>query len=625
MSNKIAVIYLAFVICILTGCGKAEKKHLDTTMDFKSNQQDNEDKEEIKKTEVKSVIDEQTGDLGDYGIMRDLAAAEIVADMRIGWNLGNTFDSIGTETSWGNPKTTKEMIDAVALAGFNTIRIPVTWYGHMGAAPEFTIDESWLARIGEVIDYCMDNKMYVILNTHHEDEWLLPKEEGYDEVEKQFTNLWKQIASYYAGYGDYLLFEGMNEPRIKGGENEWNGGTSEGRKIVNKLNKAFIDTVRSTGGNNKTRSLLVTTFAAQAHDVGMKDLLVPEENNIIVSIHAYMPYRFTYYNNETWDLKEWDGTANYEIASLFQSLDNHFISKGIPVIITEFGAVNKLQVEGGENNLQARSRWVSFYLMKAREYGIPCIWWDNGYYESGNELFGIFNRLDRNFYQPELLEAMMWAVDPENKLTADEAFADSFEKSSGNLDEAGRAIAQYGTPIIDGVIDNQWDSIEEISPKVIVGTNVTSTGSIKLLWDENYLYTLFTVYDKDLDLSATNDYEQDSVELFLDENNDKGAVYQSDDVHYRVNYEGWNTYPSGDKSRWNTSVSPIKDDGGSIIGYVVETAFKWNTKPQIGKVVGFDLQINDAANGARKGTLTIFDPTGTAWNVPSAMGELILQ
>lgn len=625
MNNKIAVIYLMLVICMLTGCGKAKKNDIGSTMDPQSNQQLNGDKEEINKTGAKGLIEEQVRDCGDFGIMRDLTATEIVADMRIGWNLGNTFDSIGTETSWGNPKTTKEMIDAVASAGFNTIRIPVTWYGYMGEAPEYTVDETWLARIGEVIDYCMDNKMYVILNTHHEDEWLLPKKEGYEAVEKQFIKLWEQIGNYYAGYGDYLLFEGMNEPRIKGGLNEWNGGTSEGREIVNKLNSVFIDTVRSTGGNNETRSLLVTTFAAQAHEMGMKELIVSKDNNIIVSIHAYMPYRFTYYNNETWDLKEWDGTANNEIASLFKSIDNHFISNGIPVIITEYGAVNKLQVDGGENNLQARSRWVSYYLMKAREYGIPCIWWDNGYYESGNELFGIFNRLDKKFYEPELLKAMMWAVDPENKLTADESFVDSFEKSSGNIDEAGRAIAQYGTPIIDGVIEDQWDSIEEISPKVIVGSNVTSTGSIKLLWDEDYLYTLFIVYDKDLDLSGINDYEQDSVELFLDESNDKGVAYQSDDVHYRVNYEGWNTNPSGDKSRWNTSVSLIQDDGGNVIGYVAETSVKWNAEPERGKVVGFDLQINDAANGVRKGTLTAFDSTGTAWNVPSAMGELILN
>lgn len=351
----------------------------------------------------------QEEDTRPLGEMRDITAAELIAEMGAGWNLGNSLDAEGGETAWGNPLTTKEMIDEVQKAGFNTIRIPTTWDGHIGEAPDFTVDEQWFDRVEEVVDYALEDNMYVILNAHHEEEWLKPQYDGLDDVKAEFSSLWTQIAQHFADYGDHLIFEGMNEPRIKGGTNEWNGGTEEGRDALNQLNDTFISTVRATGGNNEKRTLLITTFAAQSVPVAIENLTVPDDKYVGVSIHAYTPYRFTYDSvGESWNTAYFDNSCAAEIDTLFTNLDKTFISKDIPVIITEYGAVTKMiDKDWFIDNNDEVAKWASYYVSAAEKYGIPCIWWDNGYHSSGNELFGLFDRTELSWYSPEIVKAIM--------------------------------------------------------------------------------------------------------------------------------------------------------------------------------------------------------------------------
>ena len=340
--------------------------------------------------------------------MRDISVNGLVSEMKTGWNLGNTMDAKGGETAWGNPVTTSEMIDAVADAGFNLIRIPTTWDGHFDDENGYKIDEEWMNRVEEVVNYALDNDMYVILNSHHETDWIKPTMEDVDSVLPKFTAMWQQIAERFANYGDHLLFEGLNEPRIEGGANEWNGGTEDGRKALNILNKAFVDTVRATGGNNAARGLLITTFAAAVAESTLKELEIPDDPNIIISLHAYTPYRYTYHSGESWEAYSYDDSVGKEIDQVFDLMDKYFISKGIPVIITEYGAVSKQLGDSlFERNDAENVKWVTHYLKRAKQSGIPCVWWDNGYYFGGNELFGIFNRADCNWFVPDLVETIM--------------------------------------------------------------------------------------------------------------------------------------------------------------------------------------------------------------------------
>lgn len=343
--------------------------------------------------------------------MRDTKT--IIQSMKTGWNLGNSMDCFGGETAWGNPKTTKEMIDAVAAAGFNTIRIPVTWHEQTGQAPEYKIAQSWLERVKELVDYAYDNKMYVIVNMHHENKWIKPQKDGFNQVIEQYKIMWNQIATYFADYDDHLLFEAMNEPRIEFSENEWTGGSEENREYVNQLEGAFVEEVRSTGGNNADRTILITTVGASASEEAIYGLRIPEDEHIAVSIHPYTPHHFAYANDAIGSVAVWDGSLNKEIDEVMERIYEAYISKGVPAIITEYGAVNKLYVneEGKEvPNEDEVIKWVNYYLSKASSIGVPCIWWDNGYYTSGDEYFGIFNRSDCTWFTPKLKDAIISAT-----------------------------------------------------------------------------------------------------------------------------------------------------------------------------------------------------------------------
>ena len=328
-------------------------------------------------------------------------AKDLVAQMKVGWNLGNTMDATGgsgldAETSWGNVETTKLMIDQVKDAGFNVFRLPVSWGTHMDE--NYTVDEAWMNRVQEIVDYGIDNGMFVILNTHHE-EWYMPKKDRADKDIEQLKALWKQICDRFQGYDEHLIFEGVNEPRLRGEGNEWIGD-SESREVVNQYAKAFVETVRASGGNNPNRCIMVTPYAASSTKQNMEALEVPQgDDKIIVSIHAYLPYSFALDTAGTDQYTSIDSS----ITTLFTDINEVFLSKGIPVIIGEFGSVNKA-------NTEARVQCVKDYLSTAKQYGVPCCWWDNGTRIGNGENFGLLNRSEGGWYFPEIIDAIKETV-----------------------------------------------------------------------------------------------------------------------------------------------------------------------------------------------------------------------
>lgn len=236
------------------------------------------------------------------GEIKDISSVELVKDMKIGWSLGNTLDA-GNESnrgqdpgaiekSWGNPDTTKEMIDEIKKAGFNVLRVPTTWDWSTGEAPEYKISDEWFARVKEIVDYGMENDMYVILNIHHE-TWHYPTEDNYEAASDRLKKVWTQIGNYFKDYDEHLIFEGLNEPRVIGTSEEWNGGSDATREVVNKLDADFVSTIRSLDGNNKLRHLMIPGYAASSSEVALKALKIPEnDDKLIVSVHAYTPYNF---------------------------------------------------------------------------------------------------------------------------------------------------------------------------------------------------------------------------------------------------------------------------------------------------------------------------------------------
>jgi endoglucanase len=322
------------------------------------------------------------------------SAAGFVAKIKIGWNLGNTLDAHpSNETSWGNPRTTKAMITAIKEAGFNTIRIPVSW-SMVAPKPDYTITSAAMSRVKEVVGYAVENNLYIILNSHHDNGIFKLRNNEIEESKKALQSIWSQIAEAFKDYDYNLIFEGLNEPRTIGSQGEWNGGTPEERNNLNTLHQLFVDTVRASGGNNEKRILMIPTYAASADSTAMSALVIPNDpkNNvkkIIVSLHSYVPNAFTFPwgGSKTWSKYSDTGSIN----SFFNSANSTFITgKGVPVIAGEFGAVNK-------NNEDARAEWAEYYVSYGKSKGIPCVLWDNGAFSGDSELFGFLNRGNNTF------------------------------------------------------------------------------------------------------------------------------------------------------------------------------------------------------------------------------------
>lgn len=351
---------------------------------------------------------ESTGDRG-YQKMRDISASELVKELKIGWCLGNTLEStIGRtdgaisdyETGWGNSATTEEMIKGVADAGFNVLRLPVSWGEHLSDDGNYTINEEWLNRVNEVVDYGIDNGLTVILNTHHE-SWLYPDYAHLEQNKEQLAKIWTQIGNRFEGYNEKLIFEGLNEPRKVNTPYEWNGGDDEGQDAVNQLNMTFIETIRSLGGNNPMRHLVIPAYAASPEPRALDALKLPEnDDKIIVSVHAYLPYNFALANPGTAEWDENDPACTNAISDLMELLKVMFVDNGTPVIISEMGAVNR-------NNPEARAKWAEFYIRTAHQAGIPCMWWDNGAYLGNGELFGLYIRKSGKWIFSDVVDGMM--------------------------------------------------------------------------------------------------------------------------------------------------------------------------------------------------------------------------
>lgn len=357
----------------------------------------------------------------------DVNGFDLVLDMQNGWNLGNTMDAIGSgglnsETSWSQPKTTKAMIEGLAASGIKTIRIPTSWAKHI-VDKNYTIDPEWMARVKEIVDWAIGADMYVILNTHH-DNWdspeamngikgYYPNTENLEESKRFIENVWAQISlAFNNGYDEKLIFETMNEPRLRGTANEWwnDKNSSEyydASDCLNELNQLALNTIRKSGGNNKKRFVMIPALCASVDSALTDEFKMPddlaefgEDPHLILSVHMYSPYDFAM---GTPGGKAFTNRHKIELASTFNKLEDKMVRYGYPVVIGEYGATNK-------GNLEDRIAWFEYFNTTARSHGYTAVLWDNGQYdpnENEGERFGFYNRNNQSWYFPEILEAIV--------------------------------------------------------------------------------------------------------------------------------------------------------------------------------------------------------------------------
>lgn len=355
----------------------------------------------------------------DSAGMRDIGSLAISEEMVPGWNVGNSLEAIGGETAWGNPKITEDLIDSVKAAGFNSIRIPVAWSNGMDMET-FEIDTALMSRVEEVVNYVLDNDMYAIINIHWDNGWIVPTYEEEEYVNDRLSVIWKQIAVHFRDYRDRLLFAGTNEVMVEG---DYGTPTEEYYTVQNGYNQTFVNTVRSTGGRNTYRLLIVQGFNTNI-DYTDRFFKMPEdstEKRLMVEVHYYDPYNFTLNTNSnviqwgknTSDSLKVEDWADEDYADgQFRKMKTNFIDKGYPVLLGEYGAIARTNLGSGElNNLHAEFRryYIEYITESSYRHGLVPVYWDNG--QTGNHGLGIFDRSTGQQVYEAIIQSIMAAVD----------------------------------------------------------------------------------------------------------------------------------------------------------------------------------------------------------------------
>lgn len=360
---------------------------------------------------------EGSGGSGDPGSFP--SAPDLVKSFKLGWNLGNSLDAPESETAWGNPTITPALLQAVKAAGFGAVRIPVTWSLHMGPGPNFTIEPAFLARVAEVVGYAKAAGLPAIINIHHDGadgmagvEWLTLNdsqggvtEQNSNAVRERFVAVWKQVADYFKDHDAGLIFESMNE--IHDG---YDAPDPRYYDIITDLNQVFVDLVRSSGGNNAKRCLVVPGYNTNIDYTlaGFEKPSDPTSDRLILSVHFYDPWPYAGEGNtHTWGSAS-PGSDSWgqesHVVSQYDKLKAAYVDKGLPMIVGEYGAVHQ---EGYENY----RRYYMEYVTKAViDRGMVPFYWDNGGKNSGPDGFALFDRKDASVVQPTILAAMIKAV-----------------------------------------------------------------------------------------------------------------------------------------------------------------------------------------------------------------------
>ncbi|MBR6792228.1 MAG: glycoside hydrolase family 5 protein [Ruminococcus sp.] len=327
---------------------------------------------------------------GGKGQMRDITSMELVSEMGVGWNLGNTLDVCSAdrngdgrldeapeegekvdETLWGNVMTTPQLFEELKADGINAVRIPVTWRDHIGKAPDYKIDKEWLERVHQVVKYAMQQDMYVIINLHHDGggdpkygAWIRKASRDYEEFEEKYTALWTQIAESFKNYSDKLIFESMNEVGFDDMRRK------DGYELLTKINQLFVDIIRESGGNNSERHLLIAGYWTDTEMTCSPMYKLPEDpaDRMIVSVHYYTPWQFCTTNQR----KIWGGAGDVRVMTAdVNKLKETFVDNGIPVIIGEYGT-------GAGNDPASRVYFCEMLTKLCADSDIPCFFWDNG-------------------------------------------------------------------------------------------------------------------------------------------------------------------------------------------------------------------------------------------------------
>ena len=390
--KKLLTALLLSAAILVTGCSKSEQPAPDSV-----------------------PAQETTEPAAEFPDLSSLTSQEIVSSMTIGWNLGNTLDSCQAdrdgdgvinehvadgeepdETLWGNPPATRELFQALLDSGVNAVRIPVTWRDHIDE--QGNISQTWLNRVQEVVDYAYDLGMFVIINVHHDGggdpqfgAWICNAATDYEGTLARYKTLWAQIADRFKDYDHRLIFESMNEVGFD------SLSTKKAYQTLNDLNQEFVDLIRSTGGSNPTRHLLIAGYWTDIAKTCDSRFVMPQDpaGRCIVSVHYYTPWDFCTTNIKN----EWGTAAEQsEMERLITMMKTNFVDKGIPVIVGEYAASG--------NDFNSCVFFCEKLVKLCHDYGIATFLWDNGN--------GQFDRSTSTWRSEQMHSALLRAVSGED-------------------------------------------------------------------------------------------------------------------------------------------------------------------------------------------------------------------
>jgi aryl-phospho-beta-D-glucosidase BglC (GH1 family) len=338
-------------------------------------------------------------------------AVQLASKIKLGFNIGNTLEAIGGETAWGNPKITKAFVDLVKQSGFTAVRLPCSWDQYANASAQ--IKTEWMNRVKEVVQYCVDDGLYVILNIHWDGGWLennitTAKQQAVNEKQKIF---WKQIATAMRDFDEHVLFASANEP---------NASDATQMSVLLSFHQTFINTVRSTGGHNSYRVLIVQ---GPNTDIEKTNTLMntlpsdPVANRMMVEIHYYTPWNFCGMSkDESWgNMFYYWGQGYHSTTDLLHNptwgeegdvdkymgmMKTKFADKGIPVVMGEYGPMKRTDLTGDALALHLASRayYLKYVTKQAKANGILPFVWDTG---------GLLSRQNNTVLDQQSLDALI--------------------------------------------------------------------------------------------------------------------------------------------------------------------------------------------------------------------------
>jgi endoglucanase len=359
-----------------------------------------------------------------------LNAAQVIADMGAGWNLGNQMEANSngypSETVWGQPTITPALIDRVRAAGFKTIRIPVSYLNHIGAAPNYTVNSAWLNRIQQVVDYAHSRGLYVLINMHGDGyktiygAWLICDSSNQATIRAKYQKVWHQIATRFQNYDQRLILESMNENF----DGQYGRPTQPCYSNINSYNQIFVDTVRRAGGNNSSRWLLVPGWNTNIdYTSGNYGFVIPtdqyrspsipaNEHRIMISVHYYDPWDFA--GGESGAITQWGRASTNPARRSTWGQEDHldaqmkkvydkFVVRGYPVVVGEYGSIDKSSHDSANNRY--RADYARAIVATSKKYGATTVYWDNG--SNGRYGFGLFNRRTYAVTQQGIINAIM--------------------------------------------------------------------------------------------------------------------------------------------------------------------------------------------------------------------------